>query len=79
MTTYYINIPSGSVRTLLLTINILHELPEAGAFDLEVKLPWFDGDEEAPGKLVNSLKEKTSDIIEVYDGDANLVASTLTT
>lgn len=78
MQTYYIDNTSGSVRNLLLIQKHLSTaaLLVGTDFDISVPMPWFNGDIKSAEVLLDLLSVETSDCIEIYDGDGDIVAST---
>jgi len=80
MTTYYIDITSGSLRTYLQIIAFLSGGEMAGcAFGAGDELPgmWFNGTKEDAEKLCDHISTVTHEAVDIYDEDATLVASTL--
>lgn len=77
MQTYYIDNTSGSVRNLLLIQKHLSSTEYDGSHcDPGASMPWLTGTKETVESLVDFLATQTSDSIDIYDDDANLVAST---
>lgn len=80
MKTYYIENTSGSLRNTLLIRKWMNDnvelIRDCGNFEWVSDVVWFTGEKATAEKLIDYLLTLTSDHIEIYDEDGNVVSST---